>query len=89
LAEMLLEAGYDLSVHDPDLDSARLVGVNFALGVEHQEVLVERMVEDVEPAAAKAAVMILGKPMKHLPRALLEDPRLIDIDRLGTSLASA
>ena len=30
LAEMLVEAGYDLPVYDPDLDPARLVGVNFA-----------------------------------------------------------
>ena len=43
LAEILVEGGYDLTIHDPDVDPARLVGVNFAVAVEHQATLMDRM----------------------------------------------
>ena len=36
LAEILVEAGYDLPIYDPDVDPARLVGVNFAVAAEHR-----------------------------------------------------
>ena len=87
LAEMLLEAGYELSVHDPDLDPARLIGVNFALGVEHQDVLIDRMVDDPTAAAAEAGVIVLGKAMPNLPTSITDDSRTIDINRLSIALA--
>ena len=87
LAEMLLEAGYELSVHDPDLDPSRLIGVNFAVGVEHQDVLVDRMVEDPTEAAVTAKVIVLGKPIAGLSEELVNDPRTMDINRLGPALA--
>ena len=63
LAETLLEGGYDLRVVDPDLDPTRLIGVNFALGLEHQEVLRARLTDNAATAAAGAKLAILGKPM--------------------------
>ena len=87
LAELLLESGYDLSVYDPDLDPSRLIGVNFALGVEHQSVLIDRMIEDPLAAAEEAKVIILGKNLADLPASLLEDERMININRLGLSLS--
>lgn len=86
LAELLLEGGYDLTVHDPDLDPSRLIGVNFALGVEHQNVIIDRMVDDPAEAARAAKVIVLGKTMKHLPDAILKDPRVINMNRLGLDL---
>ena len=55
LAEILVEGGYDLTIHDPDVDPARLVGVNFAVAVEHQATLMDRMTQDLEGAAAEHA----------------------------------
>ena len=87
LAELLLEAGYDLRVHDPDLDPARLVGVNFALGAEHQELLRQRMTDDVEAAAKGARLAVLGKPMPDALKRLPADLPVLDMNRLGLSLA--
>jgi GDP-mannose 6-dehydrogenase len=84
LAEALLDAGYDLRVFDPDLDPERLVGVNFALAAEHQEVLRQRLTRDLEAAAEGARLVVMGKSMPdhaaRLPAAL---PRLT-ITRLDT-----
>ncbi|MCB1968870.1 MAG: nucleotide sugar dehydrogenase [Geminicoccaceae bacterium] len=87
LAELLLEGGYDLSVYDPDLDPSKLIGVNFALGVEHQDVIIDRMVKDPAEAAKSARVIVLGKTMRHLPESITGDPRVIDMNRLGLALA--
>jgi GDP-mannose 6-dehydrogenase len=82
LAEALLDAGYDLRVFDPDLDPDRLVGVNFALAAEHQEVLRARLTRDLVAAAAGAGLIVLGKPMREHQAALpLGVPRL-DIPQL-------
>jgi GDP-mannose 6-dehydrogenase len=82
LAEALLDAGYDLRVFDPDLDPSQLVGVNFALAAEHQEVLRSCLTRDLAAAAAHVGLIVLGKPMPEhqavLPAAV---PRL-DIPRL-------
>jgi len=82
LAELLLEAGYDLRVHDPDLDPQRLTGVNFALSIEHQAVLVERMTDDVAAAARDAALIVHGKPIKNLPESVINAANRFDINRL-------
>lgn len=82
LAEALLEAGHDLRVFDPDLDPERLVGVNFALAAEHQEVLRARLTRDLAAAAAGVGLVVIGKPMAaHLAALPAGLPRL-DITRL-------
>lgn len=82
LAEALLEAGYDLRVFDPDLDPERLVGVNFALAAEHQEVLRARLTRDLTAAVAGVGLVVIGKPMAaHLAVLPAGLPRL-DITRL-------
>jgi GDP-mannose 6-dehydrogenase len=74
LAEALLDAGYDLRVFDPDLDPDRLVGVNFALAAEHQEVLRARLTGDLEAATEGVQLIVLGKPIpggiNRLPDAI-------------------
>jgi GDP-mannose 6-dehydrogenase len=81
LAETLLDAGYDLRVFDPDLDPDRLVGVNFAIAVEHQEVLRKRLSHNLEAATAGVGLVIMGKAMPMYLDALPPVPRL-DIVRL-------
>ncbi len=61
LAEMLLDAGYDLRVHDPDLDPDRLVGVNFAIALEHGELLRTRLARDPDAAMRGVRLAVLGK----------------------------
>lgn len=82
LAETLLDAGYDLRVFDPDLDPERLVGVNFALAAEHQEVLRQRLTRDLATAAAGVGLVVLGKPMPEHQAALPPAVLRLDIPRL-------
>lgn len=82
LAEALLDAGYDLRVFDPDLDPARLVGVNFALAAEHQEVLRACLTRDLAAAAAGVGLVVVGKPMAAALEALPAGLPRLDIARL-------
>ena len=82
LAEALLDAGYDLRVFDPDLDPDRLVGVNFALAAEHQEVLRSCLTRDLATATAGAGLIVLGKPMPEHQAALPPGVPRLDIPRL-------
>lgn len=82
LAEALLDAGYDLRVFDPDLDPDRLVGVNFAIAAEHQEVLRARLTHDLAAAAEGVGLAIIGKPMPAYLNALPEAVPRLDITRL-------
>jgi GDP-mannose 6-dehydrogenase len=83
LAEALLDAGYDLRVFDSDLDPDQLIGVNFAIAAEHQEVLRQRLTRNLEAAADGVGLVIIGKSLSAnadcLPATL---PRL-DVTRLG------
>ncbi len=83
LAELLLEAGYDLHVHDPDLDPERLTGVNFALALEHQEALRARFAADLGSAAVKARLCVLGKPVPGVRDRLPPGLDVLDLTRLG------
>jgi len=82
LAEALLDAGYDLRVFDPDLDPERLVGVNFALAAEHQEVLRACLTTDLATAAAGVGLVVAGKPMTARLDALPAGLPRLDISRL-------
>jgi GDP-mannose 6-dehydrogenase len=82
LAEILVEGGYDLAIHDPDLDPSRLLGVNFAVAAEHQATLMDRMTDDLEGAAAAARLIILGKPIPGVRERLPSGAPVLDITRL-------
>lgn len=82
LAELLLEAGYDLHVHDPDLDPERLTGVNFALALEHQQALRSRFAGDLAAAAAKARLAVIGKPVPGIRERLPAELPILDLTRL-------
>jgi GDP-mannose 6-dehydrogenase len=82
LAEILVEGGYDLTIHDPDIDPARLVGVNFAVAVEHQATLMDRMTPDLEGAAKAARLIVLGKPIPGVRELLPAGVPVLDITRL-------
>jgi len=82
LAEALLDAGYDLKVFDPDLDPERLVGVNFALAAEHQEVLRARLTGDLAAALRDVGLVIVGKPMPAYTGTLPAGLPQLDVARL-------
>jgi GDP-mannose 6-dehydrogenase len=82
LAEVLVEDGYHLAIHDPDVDPSRLIGVNFAVAAEHQATLMDRMTDDVEGAAAGARLIILGKPIPGVRERLPAGAPVLDITRL-------
>lgn len=86
LAEQLLDFGYELEIHDPDLDPDRLLGVNFALALEHQEVLRERLVADPEAAAARARLVVIGKELPRLRACIPEGVAVFDLTRLRDGL---
>ena len=81
LAEILVEGGYDLAVYDPDVDPARLVGVNFAVAAEHGT-LMDRMTPDLEGAAARARLIVLGKPIPGVRERLPAGVPVLDVPRL-------
>jgi GDP-mannose 6-dehydrogenase len=82
LAERLLQRGYDLDVVDPDLDADRLVGANFAIAVEHQKILQRRLTTDLEGAARRARLVVIGKTIPGFCFRLPENVPVIDIPRL-------
>lgn len=82
LAEHLLQRGYDIDVIDPDLDRDRLVGVNFTIAAEHQEILCRRLTADLERAAQRAKLVVVGKTIPGLAARLPADLPVIDIPRL-------
>jgi GDP-mannose 6-dehydrogenase len=80
LAERLLQKGYDLEVVDPDLASDRLLGVNFAIAMEHQQILKRRITIDVEQAVRRARLLVLGKKIPGFVPP--DDLPVVDIPRL-------
>ena len=83
LAEMLLDDDYDLSIYDPDLDPDRLVGVNFAVAVEHQETILNHLIDNVKEAASQARLIILGKAIPGIKEQLPADRPVLDITQLA------
>jgi len=82
LVDRLLQKGYDLDVIDPDLDPARLLGANFAIAVEHREVLSRRLTSDLESAARRAKLVVIGKTVPGLVARLPADLPVVDVPRL-------
>ncbi len=82
LAGLLVDAGYDLAIHDPDVDQARLIGVNFAVAAEHQATLLRRLTDDLAGAAARARLIVLGKPLHGLRGRLPPGVPVLDAVRL-------
>jgi GDP-mannose 6-dehydrogenase len=82
LAELLVEAGYDLAIHDSDIDPARLVGVNFAVAAEHRTTLLDRLTDDLAGAAAGSRLIIMGKPLPGLREDLPPGVPVLNVARL-------
>ena len=82
LAARLVEAGYRLTVHDPDLDPARLVGANLAVAAEHRGILEGCLTQDLEGACADAGLIVLGKPLAGLSGRLPAGVPVLDLTKL-------
>ena len=81
LAAILAEAGYELAIHDPDLDPARLVGANSAVA-RYQTALLARLINDLGSAAAGAQLIVLGKPIPGIRERLPPGIPILDVTRL-------
>ena len=82
LAESLLNEGFRLTIHDPDLRVARLTGGNFHLAHTHLNHLFMLLTDDVEEAMEAADLVVIGKRMPGLAGRLVDGGRSIDLDRL-------
>ena len=83
LARLLAGAGYELLLHDPDLDLDRLTGANLAVAQEHRSLLATRLTTDLAGAAAKARLIVLAKPIAGIRDRLPTGTPLLDLTRLG------
>lgn len=82
LAESLLDRGFDLTIHDPDLQVERLTGVNLDLARTRLRRLIERLTDDVAGAVDAADLIVIGKPVTGLADRLAGDARALDLARL-------
>ena len=82
LAESLLDRGFDLTIHDPDLRVERLTGVNLDLARTRLRRLLERLTDDVNGAVDAADLIVIGKPAAGLAVRLAGDARALDLARL-------
>ena len=89
LAELLLQAGYELQVYDPDLDPARLIGANFALPPSIAATLRAASRPSSRTAAAGARLAILGKPCPASANGCREALEVLDLTRLRAPAAMA
>ena len=79
LARTLQAAGFDLAVHDPDLDPAGRDGRDAGGGPDPLAAL---LVDDLDAALASAALVVLGKPMPEVGARLPAGTPLLDLTRL-------
>ena len=56
--------------------------MNFAVAAEHQATLMDRMTADLEGAAARARLIVLGKPMPGVRERLPAGVPVLDVTRL-------
>lgn len=85
LAERLLDAGFAVSIFDPDLggmDMERLTGANRMLAQTRLRHLIDCLVDDVDAAVRQADLIVLGKSMPAIARRLAADARFVDLNRL-------
>ena len=82
LAELLIQHGYALEIYDPDIDPNHLIGVNFAVAIEHRATLFERLIQDVDAATERCRLIIRGKPMPAVEARLPANVPFLDVHRL-------
>lgn len=83
LAERLLEKGFRLTIHDPDVRPERLTGVNLDLSQTRLRHLFALLTDDLESAWDTADLIVVGKTMPHLADRLYGDARSVSLDRLN------
>ena len=83
LAERLLDKGFRLTIHDPDVRPERLTGVNLDLAQTRLRHLFALLIDDLEKAWDTADLIVVGKTMPHLADRLGGDARSVSLDRLN------
>ena len=80
LARRLVAQGYELAVHDPDVAPARLVGANLAAA--RRASILALLTGDLAAAAARAKLVVVGKPLAGLAARLPPGLPVLDLTRL-------
>ncbi len=83
LAERLLDKGFRLTIHDPDVHPERLTGMNLDLAQTRLRHLFALLTDDLEKAWDTADLIVVGKTMPHLADRLGGDARSVSLDRLN------
>ena len=86
LAERLLDKGFRLTIHDPDVRPERLTGMNLDLAQTHLRRLFALLTDDPEDAWNTADLIVVGKTMPHLADRLARDAKSVSLDRLNGHL---
>lgn len=82
LAERLVGKGFELSIYDPAVVQANLVGANLRYVETHLPHLSALLVEDLQPAVENAEVIIVGAPFPGVEELLRDDQLVVDLVRL-------
>lgn len=83
LAERLLDKGFRLTIHDPDVRPKRLTGMNLDLARTRLRRLFALLTNDLEEVWDIADMIVVGKPMPHLADRLACSARSVELDRLN------
>jgi GDP-mannose 6-dehydrogenase len=83
LAERLVGKGFELSIYDPAVVKANLVGANLRYVETHLPHLSALLVEDLQPAVENAEVIIVGAPFPGVEELLRDDQLVVDLVRLS------
>jgi GDP-mannose 6-dehydrogenase len=93
LAEMLIGKGYQLSVYDPEVHLARLLGANKSFIEQHLPHIGEMLVPELNTVVDQAEVIVLGSNspavMDALARRVRADQVVVDLVRLPAGLRLA
>ena len=91
LAEMLIGKGYELSVYDPEVHLARLLGANKSFIQQHMPHIGQMLVPDLADVVAGSDVLVLGSTspavIEALSRSVRAEQVVIDLVHLPAHAA--
>ena len=91
LAELLIGKGYELSIYDPEVHLARLLGANKSFIEKHLPHIGQMLQPELAPVVAASDVLVIGSSspavLEAVGRLTRPDQTLIDLVRLPDPLA--
>ena len=83
LAGRLVARGYELAIHDPDVDPTKLLGANLEVARAHEAAWRGRLVRDPSVAARTARLIVVGKTMPGVRETLPREVPVIELPGLS------